>query len=78
MVSERKKEERLLRKRRIINAALSVFDSLGIEKTTMGQIAMEAGFGKAQFVAVTDEGILDRTGTGEDLVEIDKWLGTRV
>lgn len=47
MVSDRKKEERLLRKRRIINAALSVFDKSGIEKTTMEEIAIEAGFGKA-------------------------------
>ncbi len=47
MVSERKKEERILRKKRIINAALSVFDKSGIEKTTMGEIATEAGFGKA-------------------------------
>ncbi len=47
MVSDRKKEERLLRKRRIINAALSVFDKSGIEKTTMEEIAVEAGFGKA-------------------------------
>ena len=47
MVSDRKKEERALRKKRIINAALSVFDNSGIEKTTMGEIASEAGFGKA-------------------------------
>jgi len=47
MVSDRKKEERLLRKKRIINGALSVFDRLGIDKTTMGEIAIEAGFGKA-------------------------------
>lgn len=47
MISDRKKEERLLRKKRIIDAALSVFDKLGIEKTTMEEIASEAGFGKA-------------------------------
>ena len=47
MVSDRKKEERLLRKKRIIDAALSVFDRFGIDKTTMGEIALEAGFGKA-------------------------------
>ena len=47
MVSERKKEERLLRKKRIIAAALTVFDRDGIEKTTMEEIAAEAGFGKA-------------------------------
>ena len=47
MISERKKEERLLRQKRIIEAALAVFDKLGIEKTTMEEIAVEAGFGKA-------------------------------
>ena len=47
MISERKQQERLLRKQRIIDAALSVFDSCGIDKTTMEQIAAEAGFGKA-------------------------------
>lgn len=47
MISDRKKEERLLRKKRIIDAALSVFDKSGIEKTTMEEIASEAGFGKA-------------------------------
>ena len=47
MVSERKKEERLLRKKRILDAALSVFDRKGIDKTTMEEIAVEAGFGKA-------------------------------
>jgi len=47
MVSERKKEERLLRKKRILDAALSVFDKSGIDKTTMEEIALEAGFGKA-------------------------------
>ena len=47
MVSERKKEERLLRKKRIIEGALAVFNRAGIDKTTMEEIAMEAGFGKA-------------------------------
>ena len=47
MVSERKKEERQIRKARIIDAALSVFDRSGIERTTMEEIAVEAGFGKA-------------------------------
>ncbi len=47
MISKRKQEERELRKKRIINAALSVFDRFGIEKTTIGEIAEEAGFGKA-------------------------------
>ena len=47
MISQRKQEERDARKKRIIDAALSVFDRLGIEKTTIGEIADEAGFGKA-------------------------------
>ena len=47
MVSERKKEERLFRQKRIIEAALSVFNQHGIEKTTMEEIAVKAGFGKA-------------------------------
>ena len=49
MVSERKKEERLLRKQRIINAALSVFNKLGIEKTTMEEIANTIG-GEVKFI----------------------------
>jgi len=47
MISNRKKEERKLRKNNIINAALSVFNRSGIDKTTMEEIASEAGFGKA-------------------------------
>ncbi|OUW60628.1 MAG: hypothetical protein CBD58_04440 [bacterium TMED198] len=47
MISKRKQEERDARKKRIIAAALTVFDRLGIEKTTIGEIAEEAGFGKA-------------------------------
>ena len=38
MISERKQQERLLRKQRIIDAALSVFDSCGIDKTTIDEI----------------------------------------
>jgi len=47
LISKRKQEERDTRKKRIIAAALTVFDRLGIEKTTIGEIAEEAGFGKA-------------------------------
>ena len=47
MTSDRKKEERLLRKKRIVDAALAVFNRLGIDKTTIDEIAIEAGFGKA-------------------------------
>ena len=47
MISDRKKEERVLRKKRIILGALKVFNNHGIEKTTMDEIAHESGFGKA-------------------------------
>jgi len=47
MISDRKKEERTLRKKRIIQGALKVFNEHGIEKTTMDEIAHESGFGKA-------------------------------
>jgi len=47
MLSNRKIEERALRKKRIIQGALKVFNEAGIEKTTMDQIAHESGFGKA-------------------------------
>ena len=47
MLSDRKKEERQLRKIRIIEGALKVFNDVGIEKTTMDEIAVESGFGKA-------------------------------
>ena len=47
MLSNRKKEERELRKKRIIDGALKVFNEVGIEKTTMDEIALESGFGKA-------------------------------
>ena len=47
MLSDRKKEERILRKKRIVQGALKVFNELGIEKTTMDEIAHESGFGKA-------------------------------
>ena len=47
MLSDRKIEERNLRKHRIIEGALKVFNEVGIEKTTMDEIAVESGFGKA-------------------------------
>ena len=47
MLSDRKKEERNLRKKRIVDGALKVFNESGIEKTTMDEIAIESGFGKA-------------------------------
>tara|TARA_B100001029_G_C15001213_1_gene418191 strand:- start:7 stop:591 length:585 start_codon:yes stop_codon:yes gene_type:complete len=47
MLSERKIEERIIRKNRILEGALRVFNEVGIEKTTMDEIAIESGFGKA-------------------------------
>ena len=47
MVSERQKEERKLRKKRILDGALEVFHKNGIEGSTMDEIANQAGFGKA-------------------------------
>ena len=47
MLSKRKQEERKVRKEAIIKGALKVFNDLGIDKTTMDEIAKESGFGKA-------------------------------
>ena len=47
MVSERQKEERKLRRKRILDGALEVFHKNGIEGSTMDEIANQAGFGKA-------------------------------
>jgi len=47
MISKRKKEERKQRKELILKGALQVFSKHGIEKTTMDEIAIESGFGKA-------------------------------
>jgi len=47
MLSDRKIEERKVRKKAIIKGALIVFNNLGIDKTTMDEIAKESGFGKA-------------------------------
>ena len=47
MLSKRKIEEREQRKSKIIDGALKVFKAQGIEKTTMDEIALESGFGKA-------------------------------
>ena len=46
-MNKRKLEERQERKIRILKGALNVFSNLGIEKTTMDEIALESGFGKA-------------------------------
>jgi|TARA_B100001540_G_C15772307_1_gene626962 AcrR family transcriptional regulator len=47
MINKRKEEERQERKIRILKGALSVFRDVGIEKTTMDEIASVSGFGKA-------------------------------
>tara|TARA_B100000700_G_scaffold331784_2_gene468667 strand:+ start:67450 stop:68055 length:606 start_codon:yes stop_codon:yes gene_type:complete len=47
LISNRKKEERELRRERILQGALAVFQNNGLEAATMDQIANEAGFGKA-------------------------------
>ena len=47
VISKRKKEERNLRKERILDAALQIFKEKGIENSTMESIAAKAGFGTA-------------------------------
>ena len=47
MLSKRQIEQRDLRKQSILDGALKVFKTHGIEKTTMDEIALESGFGKA-------------------------------
>ena len=46
-ISERKEEERSIRKEKILTGALEVFKVTGIEKSTMEQIALKSGFGTA-------------------------------
>ena len=45
MINKRKEEERQERKMRILKGALTVFQDVGIEKTTMDEIASVSGFG---------------------------------
>ena len=67
MLSKRQKEQRELRKQSILEGALKVFKTHGIEKTTMDEIALESGFGKATlyyyfaskdevFIAIMEDG----------------------
>lgn len=67
MLSKRQKEQRELRKQSILEGALKVFKIHGIEKTTMDEIAIESGFGKATlyyyfaskdevFIAIMEDG----------------------
>jgi AcrR family transcriptional regulator len=46
-LSDRKLKERKVRQDLILNGALQVFKAKGIEGSTMDEIALEAGFGKA-------------------------------
>ena len=67
MLSKRQEEQRKLRKQSILEGALKVFKIHGIEKTTMDEIALESGFGKATlyyyftskdevFIAIMEDG----------------------
>ena len=67
MLNKRQKEQRSLRKKSILEGALKVFKIHGIEKTTMDEIAIESGFGKATlyyyftskdevFIAIMEDG----------------------
>ena len=47
MLSKRQQEQRDIRKQSILDGALKVFKTHGIEKTTMDEIAIESDFGKA-------------------------------
>jgi AcrR family transcriptional regulator len=47
MSLSRKQEEREVRKKLILNSALKVFKTKGLEHATMDEIAIEADFGKA-------------------------------
>ncbi|MBC8345589.1 MAG: TetR/AcrR family transcriptional regulator [Candidatus Marinimicrobia bacterium] len=47
MISERQAKEREFRKEQILEGALIVFKSQGLERTTMDEIARESDFGKA-------------------------------
>lgn len=68
-ISERQKEERELRKERILSGALTVFKTKGLDGATMDEIAAESGFGKATlyyYFSSKEEvfcGILDRGWT---------------
>ena len=47
MKISRRESERNARKKLILNSAIEVFKSKGIEHATMDEIALEADFGKA-------------------------------
>ena len=67
MLSKRQIEQRKLRKESILDGALKVFKAHGIDKTTMDEIAIKSGFGKATlyyyfaskdevFIAIMEDG----------------------
>ena len=47
MISERQLEERKMRQKRILDGALEVFSTNGLDGATMDEIALKSGFGKA-------------------------------
>ena len=47
MISERQLEERKMRQKRILDGALEVFRTNGLDRATMDEIALKSGFGKA-------------------------------
>ena len=47
MISERQLEERKMRQKRILDGALEVFRTIGLDGATMDEIALKSGFGKA-------------------------------
>ncbi len=47
MISERQLEERKVRQKRILDGALEVFSTNGLDGATMDEIALKSGFGKA-------------------------------
>ena len=46
-ISDRKLQERKIRKELILKSAIEVFKSKGLDGATMDEIAQNAGFGKA-------------------------------
>ena len=91
MLSDRKIQERKIRKQAIVQGALKVFSNSGIEKTTMDEIASESGFGKATlyyyfsskedvFIEIMEQGWKDlwlaiETKIIEDVTPRKKFMG---
>jgi len=79
MISSRQLEERAARRERIISGALEVFKRLGVDGTTIHEIAQESGFGKASlyyyfpskedvFLAIMEKGWKELWESIEDIV----------